>query len=71
MSAIARGPVQTCRLCGRVEPVRDTGRGFPPDAAKHRLRKWCKADGCPCEPTYTAGFDLATWHRAAQAGGGE
>jgi hypothetical protein len=49
-------PTQTCQLCGRVEVVRPDGRGFPPDIAKRRLRKQCKAAGCPCEPTYLAGI---------------
>lgn len=52
-------PVQTCRLCGRVEPVTPDGRGFPPDIAKRKLRKWCKANGCPSDPVYTPGFRIA------------
>ena len=48
-------PTQTCALCGRVEVVNVYGRGFPPDAAKKRLRKLCAANGCPCDPQYMAG----------------
>jgi len=50
-------PVQTCRLCGRSVVVVQGGRGFPPDVAKRKLRKLCAADGCACEPEYTAGID--------------
>jgi hypothetical protein len=53
-------PTQTCRLCGRVEIVQPDGRGFPPDIAKRKLRKACKAAGCVCEPAYRAGFSVAT-----------
>lgn len=49
-------PTQTCRLCGRVEVVRQDGRGFPPDIAKRRLKKACSEAGCPSEPQYLAGF---------------
>lgn len=44
---------QQCALCGRTEQVAPDGRGFPPDIAKRRLKKWCKANGCPCRPVYT------------------
>ena len=49
-------PTQTCQVCGRTEAVRPDGRGFPPDIAKRRLQKRCKEAGCPCKPTYRAGF---------------
>jgi hypothetical protein len=49
------GPTQTCQACGRVETVRQDGRGFPPDIAKRRLRKRCKEAGCACDPQYRAG----------------
>jgi hypothetical protein len=45
---------QTCSLCGRTEQVTPDGRGFPPDIAKRRLIKRCKANGCPSSPTYMA-----------------
>lgn len=41
------GPVQTCELCGLTEAVTPDGRGFPPDIAKRRLAKRCKANNCP------------------------
>jgi hypothetical protein len=49
-------PIQTCQLCGRQIVVRPDGRGFPPDIAKRKLQKICKANGCPCEPKYRAGI---------------
>lgn len=54
-------PTQTCTTCGDVEVVRHDGRGFPPDIAKRRLAKRCKAAGHTCTPTYRAGLsrDLA------------
>lgn len=51
-------PTQTCELCGLVEVVTPDGRGFPPDIAKRRLAKRCKADGCPSQPTYRVGLAL-------------
>lgn len=51
-----RAPQQECLLCGRVEIVRPDGRGFPPDIAKRRLIKRCRAEGCECQPKYTAGL---------------
>lgn len=53
-------PRQTCLLCGRFAVVVPDGRGFPPNIAKNRLKKICKAAGCPCEPKYTAGLVLDT-----------
>jgi hypothetical protein len=52
-------PTQTCELCGLVEVVTPYGRGFPPDAAKRRLAKRCKANGCPSKPRYLAGVSPA------------
>lgn len=49
-------PTQTCTECGRVEVVTPDGRGFPPDIAKRRLAKRCKAAGCPSHPVYRAGM---------------
>jgi len=51
-------PTYACRLCGWTVTVRPDGRGFPPDIAKRRLQRLCKADGCPCEPQYRAGLAL-------------
>lgn len=51
-------PTQTCTVCGDVEVVQMTGRGFPPDAAKRRLAKRCKANGHTCQPKYLAGFSI-------------
>lgn len=48
-------PQQRCEVCGDVEVVRPDGRGFPPDIAKRKLAKRCKAKGHTCQPTYTAG----------------
>lgn len=55
MSA-TRDPQQVCEICGAVEYVRPDGRGFPPDIAKRRLVKRCKAHGCACAPRYYAGL---------------
>lgn len=49
-------PTYTCALCGRQETVRPDGRGFPPDIAKRKLQRWCKANGCGCKPEYRAGL---------------
>jgi hypothetical protein len=51
-------PTQECLLCGNVEVVRPDGRGFPPDIAKRRLQRRCKAQGCLCDPKYTAGIAM-------------
>lgn len=51
-------PQQTCELCGRVQPVVHDGRGFPPDIAKRKLAKFCKSNGCPSKPRYTAGVQF-------------
>lgn len=50
------GPTQTCLVCGTVEPVTPDGRGFPPDIAKHRLAKICRANGHVSRPAYRAGL---------------
>jgi hypothetical protein len=44
---------QTCKLCNRVVEVVPDGRGFPPKIAENKLRRWCKANGCKCDPQYT------------------
>ena len=49
-------PQQTCQNCGRVVQVVPDGRGFPPDIAKNKLKKICKAHGCVSNPKYTADF---------------
>lgn len=51
-------PQYRCLECDRVIFVDRFARGFPPDAAKRRLVKACKADGHVAEPTYLAGFIL-------------
>jgi hypothetical protein len=43
-----------------VDPV---GRGFPPDVAKRKLAKRCKAEGCPCDPVYMAGIGAGLLHK--------
>jgi hypothetical protein len=50
------GPSVTCLACRRVVWVDIYGRGFPPDAAKRKLAKLCKADGHKAEPQYLAGI---------------
>ena len=50
------GPVQRCDTCGDVQAVMPDGRGFPPNIAKNKLAKRCKAKGHSCVPKYTAGF---------------
>ena len=55
-------PVQTCRVCGAVEVVKPDGRGFPPQIAKNRLVKRCKAAGHKCDPQYTAGWVVRPHH---------
>jgi hypothetical protein len=49
-------PTQACQVCGDIEVVRQDGRGFPPDIAKRKLAKRCKAKGHTCKPQYRAGF---------------
>lgn len=49
-------PIQRCQTCGDYEIVRQDGRGFPPDIAKRRLAKRCKAAGHECDAKYTPGF---------------
>lgn len=56
-------PTQTCVLCGRVEIVRQSGRGFPPDVAKRRLARACNEAGCPCQPQYLAGLGAGLLRR--------
>ncbi len=57
-NSLNTSPAQTCTLCGRVQSVRPDGRGFPPDIAKRKLAKACKAAGCPCKPQYSAGVSI-------------
>jgi hypothetical protein len=49
-------PTQTCQECGDVEAVKLDRRGFPPDIAKRKLAKRCKAKGHACQPKYQAGL---------------
>lgn len=49
-------PTQTCTTCGATAVVRQDRRGFPPDIAKRRLAKACKAAGHECTPVYRAGI---------------
>ncbi len=49
-------PRQTCTTCGAVEYVKPDGRGFPPDIAKRRLAKRCRANGHASTPVYQAGL---------------
>lgn len=49
-------PTQTCQVCGRVEVVTPDGRGFPPDIARRRLEKACRADGHKAVAKYQAGI---------------
>ena len=49
-------PTQTCQVCGRVEVVTPDGRGFPPDIARRRLEKACRAAGHKALPQYRAGI---------------
>lgn len=51
-------PTQTCALCGRQVVVVPDGRGFPPDVAKRKLAKLCRAADCPSQPKYRAGFQI-------------
>lgn len=51
-------PTITCTLCGRQLIVTLDGRGFPPDIARRKLRKICKANDCACDPVYRAGIRL-------------
>jgi hypothetical protein len=48
-------PVVYCRLCNKVSAVDPFARGFPPDAAKRKLREACRQRGCVCDPQYVAG----------------
>ena len=53
-----RVPRQVCEICGDIEYVKFSGRGFPPDAAKRRLARRCKEAGHRCEAQYYAGVLL-------------
>jgi hypothetical protein len=52
-------PAVTCDRCGAHLVVVPDGRGFPPDIAKRKLRRQCRANGCSGEPQYRAGIDPA------------
>ena len=49
-------PTVTCKTCGAVVVVSPYGRGFPPDNAKRKLAKLCKANGHTSDPQYMAGL---------------
>lgn len=51
-------PTQTCQTCGRNVVVTPTARGFPPDVAKRKLQRLCRANGHDADPQYRAGFTL-------------
>lgn len=55
---MASNPMHTCLVCGDSELVVPDGRGFPPDIAKRKLAKRCKAAGHTCDPRYTCGFAI-------------
>jgi hypothetical protein len=62
-----------CALCGRQETVVPDGRGFPPDIARRKLVRWCRANDCPSRPVYRAGLSPmleALVRRAGREGGG-
>jgi hypothetical protein len=48
-------PVVYCCNCNAVRAVDLYVDGFPPDVAKRKLIKSCKAHGCKCDPHYLAG----------------
>lgn len=49
-------PTVTCDECGDVLEVKPDGRGFPPDIAKRKLTRQCRAKGCDGTPQYLAGI---------------
>jgi hypothetical protein len=53
-------PTVTCDQCGRRAVVQPTGRDFPPDVARNKLRKACRNAGCNGEPQYRAGLLIDT-----------
>jgi hypothetical protein len=48
-------PTQTCLACLRCIEVVPDGRGFPPDVAKRKLQRICRANGHEAKPQYQAG----------------
>lgn len=50
-------PQYSCQECGRVVRVDPYARGFPPDAAKRKLSKLCRAEGHEATPVYRCGID--------------
>lgn len=63
-------PTQTCTTCGRVVVVVAGRGGFPPETAKRRLAKMCKADGHESTPEYRVGLGFRSDVRG-QGGGGQ
>jgi hypothetical protein len=53
-------PMVTCDQCGDHAVVVPSGRGFPPDIARNKLRKACRAKGCEGEPQYRAGVQFGS-----------
>lgn len=49
-------PKVTCGTCGRFVACIQSGQGFPPDVAKRKLAKMCKAAGHVSDPSYRAGL---------------
>jgi len=58
-------PTQTCTICGTIEIVKPDGRGFPPDIARRKLAKRCKAAGHECAPKYMVGISPLLLRRLA------
>lgn len=52
---MASEPHVWCATCGDVEVVKLDGRGFPPDIAKRKLAKRCRAKGHASTGEYRAG----------------
>lgn len=51
-------PTVTCQTCFSKVTVEPAGRGFPPDVAKRKLAKVCKAKGHESDPKYRAGVRI-------------
>jgi len=37
-------PTYTCKVCGKIQFVRPTSRGYPPDVARAKLLRRCSTD---------------------------
>lgn len=51
-------PSWTCEVCGLSIDILPDGRGHPPDIARRKLIKLCKAKGHTCQPSYLAGVTV-------------